>query len=63
MAREKFKWRTHENESTEAEHRGGPLRSSEEVSVMEMELREWVIQLDSKVNHYVGGICEEGKVV
>jgi len=37
--REKFKWRTHENESTEAERRGGSPCSSEEVSVMEMERR------------------------
>jgi len=30
MVREKFKWRTHKDESTEAEHRDGPLRSSDE---------------------------------
>jgi hypothetical protein len=30
MAREKFKWRTHKNESSEAGHRDGPLRSSGE---------------------------------
>ena len=30
MVREKFKWRTHKNESTDAEHRGGPPRSSAE---------------------------------
>ena len=39
MGREKFKWRTHENESTEAERRGGSPCSSDEVSVMEMERR------------------------
>ena len=43
MLREKFKWRTHKDESTEAEHRGGPTRSSAEVSVMEMERRGWII--------------------
>jgi hypothetical protein len=31
---------THEGLSTDAEHRGGLLRSSDEVSVMEMERRQ-----------------------
>jgi len=39
MLREKFKWRSHENESTDARHRGGSSCSSDEVSVMEMERR------------------------
>jgi len=39
MLREKFKWRSHENESTDARHRGGATRRSDEVSVMEMEQR------------------------
>jgi len=39
MEREKFKWRTHENESTEAEGRDGSPCSSDEVFVMEMERR------------------------
>jgi hypothetical protein len=39
MLREKFKWRPHENESTDARHRGGATRISEEASVMEMERR------------------------
>ena len=43
MVREKPKWRTHEGESTDAGHRGGPTRSSVEVSVMEMERRGWII--------------------
>ncbi len=43
MTREKPKWRTHEGESTDAEHRGGPTRSSVEVSVMGMERRGWII--------------------
>jgi len=50
MIREKPKWRTHEGESTDAGHRGGPTRSSVEVSVMEMELRGWIIQLYLLVN-------------
>jgi len=33
-----------EDESTEAKCRDGPVRSSVEVSVMEMEQRDWVIQ-------------------
>jgi len=63
MIREKPKWRTHEGESTDAGHRGGPTRSSVEVSVMGMERRGWIIQPDSKVNHFMGGTFEEGKVV
>ncbi len=39
MIREKFKWRTHKNESTDAEHSGGSPRMSDEVSVMGMEQR------------------------
>jgi hypothetical protein len=50
MKREKFKWRPHENESTEAERRGGPPCSSEEVSVMGMERRGWIIPLNLRVN-------------
>ena len=40
MLREKFKWRPHESESTDAEHGGGLIRSSDEVSVIEMERRD-----------------------
>jgi hypothetical protein len=39
MIREKSKRRTLKEESTEAKYRGGMARSSEEVSVMEMERR------------------------
>ena len=39
MLREKSKWKPHKDESTDAEHRGGSVRSSDEVSVMEMEQR------------------------
>ena len=35
--------RTHEGESTDAGHRGGPTRISVEVSVMGMERRGWII--------------------
>ena len=34
MLREKSKWRTHEDESTDAEHRGGLPRISDEASEM-----------------------------
>ncbi|TKB23737.1 hypothetical protein FCL47_21350 [Desulfopila sp. IMCC35006] len=34
MPREKSKWRLHEDESTNAEHRDGLPRSSDEASVM-----------------------------
>jgi len=37
MLREKSKWKPHKDLSTDAEHRGGSARSSDEVSVMEME--------------------------
>jgi hypothetical protein len=63
MLREKFKWRSHKNESTDAEHSGGPPRSGDEVSVMEMERRRRVIQPDLEVNQNMGGIFEEGKAV
>ena len=39
MPREKSKGQIPEGESTDAENRGGATRSSEEVSVMEMERR------------------------
>jgi len=43
MIREKPEWRTHQGESTDAGHRGGPTRISVEVSVMGMERRGWII--------------------
>ena len=45
MLREKSKWRTHKGESTDARHRGGVTRSSDEVSVMGMERRGYIVQL------------------
>jgi hypothetical protein len=36
MLREESKWKTHEDASTNAEHRGGLPRSSDEASVMEV---------------------------
>ena len=50
MLREKRKWRSHKRESTNAEHSGGPTRSSVEIFVMEMERRGWLIRLYNLVN-------------
>jgi len=50
MLREKSKWKPHEDESTDAEHSGGPTRSSVEISVMEMERRGWLIRLYNLAN-------------
>ena len=44
MLREKSKWKTHKDESTDAEYRGGTARMSEEVPVMGVEQRGCVIQ-------------------
>ena len=55
MLREKLKWRPHESESTDAGHRGGATRSSDEVSVMEMEQRGCIDQLYDLVNQQMGG--------
>jgi len=74
MLRKKFKWRTHKNESTDAEHSGGPscrsdevpvmgMGRSDEVPVMGMEQRGRVIQLELKINHCMGGVFEESKAV
>jgi RNA-directed DNA polymerase len=52
MLREKFKWRTHKDESTDAEHSGGSPRMSGDVSVMGTEQRGRVIQLELKVNRF-----------
>jgi RNA-directed DNA polymerase len=51
MRREKSKWRTHEDESTDAAYRGGTACSSEEASVMGVERRGCVIQFWKLVNH------------
>ncbi len=44
MKREKSKWRTHEDESTDAAYRGGTARNSDEVLESGMERRGCVIQ-------------------
>ena len=55
MIREKFKWKTHENESTDARHRGGLTHSSDEVAVMAMERRGWIAQCYSERQPAMGG--------
>lgn len=55
MIREKSKWRSHKDESTDAGHRGGATRSSVEVSVMEAERRGCIDRLYELVNPALGG--------
>ena len=55
MLRENSKWKPHKDESTDAEHRGGSARSSDEVSVMEMERRGGRAKCKWEVNHLMGG--------
>ena len=50
MIREKLKRRKRKSESTEARRRGGTTRSSEEVSVMEMERRGCIVRFYKVVN-------------
>jgi hypothetical protein len=45
MLRETFKWKTHENLSTDARHRDGPVRSSDEASAMDVERRGRIVLL------------------
>jgi len=56
MVREKLKWRSHKSESTEAESRGGLTRSSDEVSVMEMERRGQIVRQYLSDQPAMGGI-------
>jgi hypothetical protein len=58
MLREKLKWKTHEGESTEAVHRGGTTRSSEEVPDKGMERRGGVVEPDSMSQPAMGGADE-----
>jgi hypothetical protein len=48
MPREKHKWKPHKCQSTDAEHRGGATRSSDEDSVMGLERRGSIVQLELK---------------
>src|SRR3954466_11201735 len=54
MPREKSKWTTHEDLSTDARHRGGWARSSVEVPVMGMERRGPITPSRRRVNPAMG---------
>jgi hypothetical protein len=45
MLREKSKWKTHKDESTDTAYRGGTVRRSVEIPVMGMEQRGCVIHV------------------
>ena len=62
MLREKPNWKPQEGESTDAGHRGGALRSSDEAAVMAVERRECVVQRSKLVNQ-LGGTNESSKTV
>jgi hypothetical protein len=51
MLREKPKWKPHEGESTDAEHGGGAVRSSEEAPVMGVERRGCIDRSYDLINH------------
>jgi hypothetical protein len=63
MKRERFKWKTHKDLSTEAEHRGGPDRSSEEASVMEVERRDPDYPAFTFDQPEVGGVTGKSEAV
>ena len=50
MTRENHKWKPHKWESTDAEHRGGAIRSSGEDPVMGLEQRGCIVQLERENN-------------
>ena len=50
MLREMFKWKPHEDPSTDARHRGGVARSGDEGAVMALERRRNTVWLYRKVN-------------
>jgi hypothetical protein len=56
MLREKSKWRPHKDLSTDAEHRGGVTRSSEEGPVMGLERRGCIVQLEERKQLETGGL-------
>jgi hypothetical protein len=45
MQREKLKWKPHGGKSTDAGHRDGAIRSSDETSVTGVERRDCMVQL------------------
>jgi len=55
MLREMFKWKPHEDPSTDAERRDGVARSSDEGAVMALERRRNTVWLYRKANRSAGG--------
>ena len=47
-----------EGESTDAAHRGGAARSSDEATVMGVERRGCIDRSYDLINHYLGGVIE-----
>ena len=58
MLTEKSKWKPHEDESTEAVHRGGTTRSSDEVPEKRTEPRGGVVEPDLTRQPAMGGTDE-----
>jgi hypothetical protein len=50
MPREKPKWKPHKGESTDAEHKDGAIRSSDEGLVMGLEPRGCIVRLGRENN-------------
>lgn len=63
MPREKSKWKHHEDQSTDAEHRGGATCISEEAPVMGVERRGCIVQLILIKQPAMEGFNEYSKVV
>jgi len=64
MVREKHKWEAPSSVRVPMRrNRGGSDRISDEVSVMEIERRGWVILLDLEINQERGGIFDESKAI
>lgn len=63
MLREKSKWKNHKDLSTDAEHRGGATRSSDEASVMGLKQRGCIVQLRLIKQPAMEGFNEYSKVV
>ena len=58
MQTEKLKWKTHKGESTEAVHRGGTTRRSDEVPDNGMERRGGGVEPNSMSQPAMGGADE-----
>jgi hypothetical protein len=63
MLREQSKWKNHKDLSTDAEHRGGAICSSDEGSVMDVERRGCIVQLGLIKQLEMEGFNEFSKVV